>query len=62
MEEENLDNPTVFKTTHAEMKRTAVTQCQNHQWQKLTDNEVYCPVCQSAAIINPNDMEKYVRS
>ncbi len=51
-QEENLDNPTVFSTTNSEIKSRGVTQCRKHKWQKLNDNEIYCPVCQSAWIVN----------
>lgn len=57
--EENLDNPTVFTATHEEISRTAVTQCQEHKWEKLAENELYCPVCQSAIITN--NINKYVK-
>ena len=57
--EENLDNPTVFKITNSEISKTAVTQCKVHKWEKLNDKEIYCPVCQSAAIVeNPADYAK----
>lgn len=52
------ENETVFKIDEKEIKKTAVTQCppEKHQFQKLSENEVYCPLCQSAYIVNnPND-------
>lgn len=55
-----LDPKTVFTTTDAEMAQTRVTQCKKHKWQKKAENELYCPVCQSGAIINPKDMKLYV--
>jgi Zn finger protein HypA/HybF involved in hydrogenase expression len=49
---DNLDNQTVFTKTNAEISRTAVTQCKKHKWEKLAENELYCPVCESAIITN----------
>lgn len=52
----NLDNPTVFSATHAEISKTARTQCKKHKWEKLSENEIYCPVCETGAIVkNIND-------
>jgi hypothetical protein len=59
MEEENLDNPTVFTLKHSEIPK-GITQCKNHEWIKLNDHEIKCTKCPTIAIINPNDMEKYV--
>jgi Zn finger protein HypA/HybF involved in hydrogenase expression len=52
------ENETVFKIDEKDIKKTAVTQCPpgNHQFKKLSENEIYCPLCQSAYIVNnPND-------
>jgi hypothetical protein len=51
--EENLDNPTVYKISHSDIQKTGVTQCQmgKHKFQKLSEDEIYCPVCQSAFIV-----------
>jgi Zn finger protein HypA/HybF involved in hydrogenase expression len=53
-EKDPLDPQTVFKITRAEISQTAVTQCEmgKHRFQKLSENEVFCPVCQSAYIVN----------
>ena len=62
MEEEinKLDPQTVFTTTDAEMAQTRVTQCRHHKWQKIADNELYCPVCQSGAIVAEGTADSYV--
>ena len=60
-QENNLDPKEVFRATNAEMAQTRVTQCSHHAWEKLSENELYCPVCQSGAIINPKDMKLYVK-
>jgi Zn finger protein HypA/HybF involved in hydrogenase expression len=59
-EKDQLDPQTVFKATHAEISKTAITQCEmgKHKFQKLSDNEVYCPVCKSAFIVD--DINKYL--
>ena len=60
-QENNLDPQEVFRATNAAMAQTRVTQCKEHKWEKLSENELYCPVCQSGAIINPKDMKLYVK-
>ena len=60
-EEKNpLDPQTVFSAKNSEIAQTAVTQCVNHKWEKLSDSELYCPVCKSGALINPENIKKYV--
>lgn len=57
-EKDQLDERLEYKTTHAEMAKTAITQCEmgKHKFVKLSDNEVFCHVCQSAYIVeNIND-------
>lgn len=57
-----LDPQTVFTVTHEEIKSTGKTQCEmgKHSFEKKSENEIYCPVCQSIYIINPKEMKKYV--
>jgi Zn finger protein HypA/HybF involved in hydrogenase expression len=49
---ENSDNQTVFTIKNSEISKTAVTQCKDHAWKKLSETELYCPKCQSAIIVN----------
>jgi hypothetical protein len=55
MEEENLDYKTVFTIKHSEIPK-GVTQCkmEDHKFEKASDNEVYCPVCNTALIVSPD--------
>jgi hypothetical protein len=59
-EKDTLSEQRVFSITHAEISKTAITQCRKHKWEKLNDNEIYCPVCQSAAIVNPEVLDSYI--
>lgn len=49
--ETNLDPQTVFTIKHSDIPK-GVTQCEVHKWQKMNDSELYCPVCQSAIIVD----------
>jgi hypothetical protein len=51
-EKDNLDPQEVFRIHHRDIPK-GLTQCVSHQWEKLSDNELYCPICQSAIIIDP---------
>jgi hypothetical protein len=44
-------NETVYTITNEEISRTAVTQCKEHKWEKLNENERICRICDSAIII-----------
>lgn len=61
MEEEKdpLDPQTVFTIKHSDIPK-GITQCLKHEWLKESYNEIKCTKCPTVAIINPNDMEKYV--
>lgn len=62
MEEENkLDPQTVFKISHKDIEATGKTQCLNHKWKKLNDNELECP-CGTVIIINPETINEYVHT
>jgi hypothetical protein len=52
---------TVYKVSESDIRKTGVTQCVHHAWQKLNDNEIYCPVCQTGAIVNPECLDDYVK-
>lgn len=53
-EKNPLDPQTVFSITHAEIKATGKTQCVEHKWKKLSENEVVCG-CGTVRIINKDD-------
>lgn len=57
-----LDPQTVFKATNAEISRTAVTQCEmgKHKFVKHSEDEVYCPVCQSGYIVGADKLNNYL--
>jgi len=57
-QENNLDPKEVFRATDAEMAQTRVTQMfSSRLGRNSLRNELYCPVCQSGAIINPKRYE-----
>ena len=45
-----LSNKTVFTIKHSEIPQGR-TQCENHAWQKLNENEMHCPICDSVIIV-----------
>jgi len=47
-----LDPRRVFTAKDSEIAMTRVTQCVKHEFEKLSDKEVYCPRCQSALVVN----------
>lgn len=59
-QEENLDNPTVFKITESEIRMTGITQCKKHHWVKLNDSELKCIKCPTAIIVGVDNIEKYL--
>lgn len=58
-EKDPLDPQEVFRIHHNDIK-VGKTQCKNHRWQKLNDNELYCPICESAIIVGVDNIEKYL--
>lgn len=62
-EKDPLDPQTVFKATNAEISKTAVTQCEmsKHKFIKHSDDEVYCPVCQSGYIVGADKLNDYLK-
>jgi hypothetical protein len=46
-----LDPQCVFKIKHSDIPK-GITQCQTHQWIKLSDNEVKCIKCPTALIVS----------
>lgn len=59
-EQDELGPKTVFTIKHSDIPK-GTTQCAQHTWRKLSDNELYCGVCQSAIIVNPEVLDTYVR-
>jgi Zn finger protein HypA/HybF involved in hydrogenase expression len=59
-EKDPLDPQTVFKATHAEIEARGTSQCEmgKHKFQKHSENEVFCPVCQSIYIVK--DVNKFI--
>ena len=57
MEEiDELSEKRVFSIKHSDIPK-GTTQCEmgKHKFQKMSENEIYCPVCQSAYIVNNPD-------
>lgn len=52
---------TVYQISESEIKASAKTQCkmEDHKWQKLSENEIYCPICATALIIDKSKMKDY---
>lgn len=49
----------VHSISHASIKATGVTQCLDHEWKILSENEVYCTKCPTALIVNPETIKNY---
>lgn len=51
-----LETAQEFSISHADISKTAVSQCQNHTWRILNDKEIACIVCPTVNIVdNAND-------
>lgn len=52
---------TVYQISEEEIKASASTQCEmgKHKFKKLSENELFCPVCHSAYIIDKSKMKDY---
>lgn len=59
-EKDPLDPQTVFTIKHSEIPK-GITQCLNHDWIKVGEHELRCTKCPSSAIINPDNINDYVR-
>ena len=35
-----------------------ITQCKNHTWRKLSENELFCGTCDTAIIVNHDVLEE----
>lgn len=51
---------TEWTVSHASIKATGVSQCKDHTWKKLSENEVYCTKCPTALIVNPEVIEELI--
>lgn len=52
---------TVFTIKHSEIPKGR-TQCVSHSWRKQGENELYCPTCQSAIIVEEKDLAKMLNT
>jgi hypothetical protein len=52
---------TVYTISEREIKSTGRTQCTEHKWEKLNDNEIICRACNTVLIINPDCLDEYVK-
>lgn len=59
MDEDELGPKTVFTIKHSEIQK-GITQCVNHEWRKLSENELKCNKCPTAIIVNPDALDSYV--
>lgn len=50
-EPDELSNKRVFSIKHSEIPK-GITQCENHSWIKLNDNEVKCTKCPTVLIVS----------
>ena len=60
-EKDELSEKQVFSIKESEIKVVS-KQCDmgKHQFKKHSENEVFCPLCQSIYIIDPKKMKQYV--
>lgn len=53
-----LDPQRVFSVNHSDLRGHTQCEFNNHQWRKLNDMELYCPVCQTAIIVNAETLDE----
>ena len=60
-EKDELSEKRVFSIKHSDIPKGSV-QCdmKNHQFVKHSENEIFCPLCQSIYIIDKKKMKDYV--
>jgi hypothetical protein len=51
---------TVFSRSIADIKSSGVSQCKNHKWRKLNDNELECVNCPTVIVVGIDNIEKYL--
>jgi hypothetical protein len=59
-ESERLDGKTVFSASHAEIAETRITQCVEHSWRKLDDENLACTKCPTAIKVDPKTINEYL--
>lgn len=58
-EVDELGPKTVFTIKESEIKE-GITQCQEHAWAVLSENELKCTKCPTVIIVNPETMREMV--
>lgn len=54
------DETTVFVRKLSDIRETGRTQCKEHVFRKLSENEVACTRCDTALIVAPEAVDKMV--
>ena len=59
-EKDELSEKRVFSIKHSDIPK-GITQCEmgRHQFKKHSENEIFCPLCQSIYIIDKKKMKQY---
>jgi hypothetical protein len=59
-EKDELSEKRVFSLYHSDIPK-GITQCEmgKHQFVKHSENEIFCPLCQSIYIIDSKKMKNY---
>jgi hypothetical protein len=57
MEEDELGPKTVFTIKESEIPK-GITQCREHSWRKLAENELKCTKCPTAVIVNEETLKE----
>jgi hypothetical protein len=60
-EKDEYGPQTVFKINHSDISG-GISQCKfdEHEWMKLSDNEVKCTKCPTALIVSPGYLEELI--
>ena len=58
-QEDEFGPKRVFSIKHSEIPK-GVTQCVEHKWRKLNENELECTLCPTAIIVNPDVIDSMV--
>lgn len=60
--EETGGNQTVFSVSHSEIRKTGITMCKDHSWEKLNEMEIYCTLCPTVLIVNADVLDSYLQN
>lgn len=56
---DELSNQRVFSIKHSDIPR-GITQCKDHSWVKLSENEIKCTNCPTVHIVDPQYLNELI--